>query len=84
MNKSELRKIIREEAQSVIRERQTLKEGFWSKVMNTIWTITGTKGGLFKAIQSQYGKDVDKYYNEIEDVNQRMKALKQKLENLNK
>ena len=82
MDKKELRNIIREEAHNVIRERQTLKEGIFSRLLNMIWTITGTKDGLFKAIRSQYGPEVDRYKSELNDINKRLAKIHNEIEDV--
>jgi hypothetical protein len=82
MKKSELRQIIREEIQNLSGKKEKLQEGFWGRVLNGIWTITGVKDGLFKAIQSQYGADANKAYKEITDANEALERLKKRLEKL--
>lgn len=62
--------------------KKVLKEDIFGKFVNLIWTITGTKYGLFKAIQAQYGEKADSAYQEISDATQALKKLKERLEKL--
>jgi len=61
-------------------KQPTINEGILGKFLNLLWTVSGTKDGLFKAVQSKYGKDVNNATKEIEDANKALRALIDKLE----
>jgi hypothetical protein len=58
-----------------VKSSQPINEGIFGRLMNGIWTLTGTKGGLFKAIQSQYGADADKYKKELGVINDKLQQI---------
>ena len=75
MNNIKLRELVREEVTKVLRSKKTINEGILGKLLNAFWTITGTKGALFKAIQSKYGADAKKYKSELDDITHRLEKI---------
>jgi hypothetical protein len=61
-------------------KQPTINEGVLGKLMNAIWTLTGTKGGLFKAIQLQYGEDATKYKKELTVINDKLQNIHNELQ----
>jgi hypothetical protein len=65
--------------------KPTLSEGILGKFLNLLWTVTGTKDGLFKAIKSKYGEEVPPGLTKrIENTHSDLVNLKAELDAFNK